>query len=108
MPRRKLDIDATQVERLAQLHCTNVEIASFFGCDEKTIRNRFSEELTKGRSMGKISLRRHQWKSAEAGNVSMLIWLGKQYLAQSDRPEMTDDDIDRVIKFVRATGREKD
>jgi hypothetical protein len=30
----------------------------------------------------KIGLRQMQLKSANSGNVSMLIWLGKQYLGQ--------------------------
>ena len=29
-----------------------------------------------------------QWKSAEQGNVSMQIWLGKQMLGQSDKQEI--------------------
>jgi hypothetical protein len=29
-------------------------------------------------------LRRLQWKGAEAGNPTMLIWLGKQMLGQRD------------------------
>jgi len=104
MARPKLEIDPIQVERLAQLHCTNVEIAAFFGCDEGTIRKRFSEELAKGRGTGKISLRRSQWKAAENGNVTMLIWLGKQILGQKDRPEFTDDQVNRIIRFIDATG----
>jgi hypothetical protein len=84
VPRPKLEIDPEQVQKLAMLQCTNVEIASFFNCDEGTIRKRFSDELRKGRESGKISLRRMQWKSCENGNVTMQIWLGKQYLGQSD------------------------
>ncbi|RJQ55930.1 MAG: hypothetical protein C4521_01015 [Actinobacteria bacterium] len=73
---------------LAALQCSNVEIAAFFGCDEGTIRKRFSEELTKGRQNGKISLRRKQWEAAKNGNVTMLIWLGKQWLGQSDKQDI--------------------
>ena len=32
-------------------------------------------------------LRQWQWKCAEKGNPTMLIWLGKQYLGQSDKIE---------------------
>ena len=32
-----------------------------------------------------MSLRRLQWKSATGGNIVMQIFLGKQYLGQSDR-----------------------
>jgi hypothetical protein len=34
----------------------------------------------------KIRLRRAQLRLAIDGNVTMLIWLGKQYLGQSDHP----------------------
>lgn len=34
----------------------------------------------------KIQLRGWQWKAAEKGNATLLIWLGKQYLGQSDQP----------------------
>jgi hypothetical protein len=34
-----------------------------------------------------MSIRRQQYKSAEGGNVTMQIWLGKQYLNQRDRNE---------------------
>jgi hypothetical protein len=29
-----------------------------------------------------------QFKAAEAGNPTMLIWLGKQYLGQSDKQDL--------------------
>lgn len=35
----------------------------------------------------RLQLRQWQWKAAEKGNTAMLIWLGKQYLNQSDNPE---------------------
>ena len=52
-----------------------------------TIRERFEEELARGHAEQRIMLRRWQWKAAEGGNVAMLIWLGKQYLGQSDKLE---------------------
>jgi hypothetical protein len=81
--RPKLDIDPEQVTRLARLHCTMEEMASFFGCHRHTLRDNFSPEIDKGRAEGNISLRRKQWQMAvEKGNVVMLIWLGKQMLGQ--------------------------
>ena len=87
MARPKLDIDAEQVEKLASYGCTNLEIADFFGCDEGTIRKRFSENLTIGRVNGKIRLRKKQYEVAMQGNVRMLMWLGTQMLGQSDKQE---------------------
>lgn len=86
MARPKLDIDEDGVFKLAKLHCTNTEIAAYFDCDEKTIRRRFAETLAKGRERGKITLRRAQLRKAiRDGNTTMLIWLGKQMLGQSDK-----------------------
>jgi hypothetical protein len=87
MARPKLNIDPKQVEGLAQIGCKNTEIAAFFGCTDDTITNRFSAQLHKGRENLKISLRRMQWQAAQAGNIVMMIWLGKQYLGQSDKLE---------------------
>ena len=90
---KKYDIEPEQVERLAGFGCTNTEIASFFGCDESLIRKSYSEYLTKGRDKGKIRLRQMQWTSAGNGNVAMLIWLGKQLLGQSDKQDITVNEL---------------
>jgi hypothetical protein len=37
--------------------------------------------------MGTRSLRRLQYEAAKTGNVTMQIWLGKQWLGQKDRTE---------------------
>ena len=86
---KKYNIDKEQVEKLASFGCTNVEIASFFGCDESLIRKSYSENITKGKDKGKIRLRQLMFRSAESGNVAMLIWLSKQYLGMSDKQEIT-------------------
>ena len=88
MARPKLNIDESEVEKLASYGCTNTEIADFFNCDEGTIRGRFSEILTKTRADLKKRLRKKQVEVAESGNVTMLIWLGKQMLEQTDKQEM--------------------
>tara|TARA_R100000152_G_scaffold18399_1_gene10197 strand:+ start:9812 stop:10126 length:315 start_codon:yes stop_codon:yes gene_type:complete len=86
---KKYNIDPEQVEKLAQFGCTNTEIASFFGCDESLIRKSYSENITKGKDKGKIRLRQLMWRTAENGNVTMQIWLSKQYLGMSDKQEVT-------------------
>jgi AraC-like DNA-binding protein len=94
--RPKLNIDPEQVTRLARLHCTMDEMASFFGCHRDTLHNNFSAEIDKGRAEGNISLRRKQWQMAvEKGNVVMLIWLGKQMLGQVN--EKLDNDSDAPL-----------
>jgi|TARA_Y100000031_G_scaffold93713_1_gene102801 hypothetical protein len=86
---KKYNIDKKQVQNLARLGCTNIEIAEFFGCDESLIRHSYSEFLTKGRSEQKLRLRQLQWSSAEKGNIVMQIFLGKNILGQTDKIETT-------------------
>jgi len=83
-----LDIPEDEVLKLARLGCLNTGIADFFGCDQSTIGKRFSSILAKGRAGRKAKLRELQWRAAESGNVTMLIWLGKQDLGQTDKNEM--------------------
>lgn len=99
-------IDKKQFENMCAIQCTREEIISLFdvskdtlirwcketyGCDFETI---FAQK----RQLGKSSLRRSQWKSAENGNVSMQIFLGKNLLGQSDNPEIeTKKDEKRAI-----------
>jgi hypothetical protein len=83
-------IPPEEVYKLASIGCKDIEIADWFGIDNNTLRYNFSAELTKGREHLKQSLRRAQLEVALKGNAVMLIWLGKQYLGQSDSPIDTD------------------
>ena len=49
---KKYNIDTEEITKLASYHCTNTEIADFYGCDESLIRKKYSDYLTKGRSKG--------------------------------------------------------
>ena len=89
---KKFNIKPAEIEKLAKYGCTNTEIADFYGCDESLLRKSFSENLTKGRSMMRLRLRQLQWKSAEKGNVTMKIFLGKNILGQQDKLETTELD----------------
>jgi hypothetical protein len=78
-------VDAKLVENLAGIGCPNSEIASIVGVSVDTLARRFAEDINKGRNGGKTRLRKKQIELALAGNVTMLIWLGKQMLGQSDQ-----------------------
>jgi len=82
--RPKKELDKEQVYKLALMHCNMQEMADFFCVDVKTLRTNYSQEIQKGKAEGKIRLRKKQFEVAERGNVSMLIWLGKQVLGQND------------------------
>lgn len=86
--RPKKEVDMELVEKLANIQCTQEEIASVVGCSVDTLAAQpdFSEIYKRGRESGKSSLRRTQWRIAQS-NATMAIWLGKQYLGQTDKVE---------------------
>jgi hypothetical protein len=80
-----------QVEKLSSCGLTNKEIADALGYDDTTLKRKFENFLTKGRANLKQKLKRKQIQVAMQGNVAMLIWLGKQYLDQSEKVVETGD-----------------
>ena len=98
MARPRKEIDQNQFENLCGLQCTLEEICGWFGVTDKTLDS-CSEVFKQKRGAGKISLRRSQWRLAE-NNATMAIWLGKQYLGQTDKPEESIDaeDTDAYLK----------
>ena len=85
--RPKKFVDLELVEKLAHIQCTYAEIASTLGISVDTLERHkdFAATFKRGAEGGRKSLRRMQFESANKGNVVMQIWLGKQYLDQSDR-----------------------
>ena len=84
-----------QVDGMCAIQCTAEEICGVMNVSQDTLERlvkdeygvNFAEFYQKRSSKGKMSLRRMQWKSAEAGNVTMQIWLGKQMLDQKEKAE---------------------
>ena len=79
---------------LAKYGATQDEIARELDIDTDTLRNH--TELYENWKIGvgqiKVHLRRVQMEKALAGNVPMLIWLGKQMLGQRDKQEVAMED----------------
>ena len=76
-----------QVQKLASFGLTNKEIAEALGYDDSTLKRKFEIFLIKGKANLKQRLKNKQIQVALGGNVVMLIWLGKQYLGQTDKIE---------------------
>lgn len=96
--RPAFELSDTDFERLVgmmRIQCTEKEICGIFGVTDKTLnealRRRgepgFSDLFKKHQDEGRASLRRSQWKLAQDGNPTMLVWLGKQVLGQRDKHE---------------------
>lgn len=98
-------IDQKQFEALCGIQCTEEEICAVLSCDKDTLNkwcketygNTFSHIFKDKRTGGKASLRRMQWKLAEK-NATMSIWLGKQYLGQTDKIEAEVQGGDGMLK----------
>ena len=95
--RPKKVIDYNLVEKLANIMCTQEEIATMFDCDVRTLQRdeKFCRVFKKGKENGKMSLRRTQFKLAEK-NPTMAIFLGKQYLGQRDNIEVKAENTNRI------------
>lgn len=105
--RPKKEIDQTQFEKLCGMQCTLKEIAGFFDCSEDTIErwckrtynNTFADTFKNHSAAGLISLRRNQFKLAEK-SAAMAIFLGKQYLGQTDHIEVESSITDSTREEV--------
>ena len=87
--RPKIAIDYEKAEKLAQILCTQSEIASVLGVSLGLLEHdpEFLRIHKKGMEHGKASVRRMQFQAANGGNATMQIWLGKQYLGQRDKQD---------------------
>lgn len=109
MGRPQKEIDQSLFEKLCGLQCTLTEIAGVFDCSEDTIERwckrtyneSFAETYKKHSAVGKMSLRRSQFRLAEK-SAAMAIFLGKNYLGQSDHVVIEDrtalDKLDEILK----------
>lgn len=117
MARPRKEIDYTQARRLAEIQCTINEIAHVLGVSDTKLKRdaEFREVYDAAREKGRTSLRRMQWNRAKNGSTAMLIWLGKQYLGQTDRVEsavtisrdvhsLSDDELAAIIAGGRSGG----
>ena len=90
--------DREQVSTLARIGCTPTEIAAVIGKGGMDwVKDRFAQEIADGHEHLKMNIRRMQFKRASTGNTGMLIWMGKQYLGQTDKVDL---DTTATVKVV--------
>lgn len=86
--------EVKQLEKMLSIMCTREEIKGVLGRSEKYINmlcieyygKEYEEIISLYQGLAKKNLRKIQFDHAEKNPV-MAIWLGKQYLGQSDRVE---------------------
>jgi len=90
---------------MCAIHCTGEEQASILGVSYDTLNRAcqrkhemsFAEYFRQKASHGRMSLRRRQYSAAMDGNTTMLVWLGKNWLGQSDQPEVEAQDLPPIV-----------
>lgn len=117
MGRPKAEIDRGAFEALMDLPFITCEAAAgVFGvCKETIVRFvkreyqvTFAELKEQKKENIKTKLAAKQYQIAMKGNVSMLIWLGKQYLEQKDKSEIKGElDIKLSLADRMAKARER-
>ena len=116
-----LKVDWGNVEKLLHIQCTQIEVAGFLNVSVNTLSRRCKQDhgmtwteysASKGAS-GRASLRRKQWLLADKSSA-MAIFLGKNYLDQSDKIEtknvhsqsplalekISDGDLDKLEEII--------
>ena len=112
--RQALLPDPVTLERiadLARINATDREIALALRVHPDTFvefkkaNPVVNQVLDANRGDGKISLRRAQWQAAVEDRVpSMMIWLGKNELGQSDKAEIQHDVNIQVLRALMELG----
>ena len=104
-------INKEQFESLCKIHCTHDEICAVLGITDVTLyawlKQQYGEDVSLKEIMsyyaagGKASLRRIQWKQAET-NPAMAMFLGKNYLGQSDRPAESEQELENATNILKS------
>lgn len=92
--------ERTMFEKLCGIFCTKKEVCAILELDPKTLDKliaddypdtpTWGEAFEKFSAVGRESLRRKQFEIALNGDKTMLIFLGKNYLGQSDQGAKTE------------------
>ena len=79
-----------QISDLAAVGATDEDICQYLGIPEPDLDREFNQVLTHARASRRITLKKVQSEVAFKGNASMLIFLGKHELGQT-QTSATDD-----------------
>lgn len=85
---RKVIVEVTpaqMVEELSARLCPTEDIATALGIARTTLYDKFANAIKVGHARARNELREWQFNAAKKGNPAILIWLGKQYLGQTDK-----------------------
>jgi hypothetical protein len=106
MGRKKIEVNWVKVESMAMAGANGKQIAAALGIHYDTLvtackrdnNSLFSDYLQTKREKGNNLLLAKQYDLAMNGDRGMLIWLGKQRLNQSDKKEITQENIGQLVE----------
>jgi len=76
-------------------------MADVLGCSKSALENNYLDVIDQGRANLRASILRRQYEVGITDkNVTMLIWMGKQHLGQSDKKAVEIDDNRNVEDFT--------
>ena len=87
----KVVISEKEVRLLASLMCPQNDMAKFYDIPASTFLKRFKRVIESEKEKTKQRLRAKQLEEAFNGNTTLLIWLGKNMLGQSDQGPKSED-----------------
>lgn len=86
--------------------CPIEDIATLMNTTTVSINNNFKDVLNRSLVRWRLDLRKAQARNAQegVGSTAMLIWLGKQYLAQKEDPQLDikKEKFDEFIEWMRS------
>lgn len=87
MGRPLKEIDEERVAQMILEGATVNEVALCLDVEDETLHRRFKKLIAKKKAERRVTIRKWQYEQARQGNVGMLVWLGKNELKQTDKPE---------------------
>ena len=102
-------INWKQVDQMCAIHCTGDEQAAILEISYDTLNRAckrdkkmsFADYFRQKSASGKMSLRRRQYSEAMEGNTTMLVWLGKNWLDQTDKQEVKQEVVNTTVNIVK-------
>ena len=115
MGRPKKEIDWERLDSMCEIQCTGEEISAILGISKDTLDRAikakhgctFAAYFAEKRSPGKESLRRRQYRAAMDGDKTMLVWLGKQWLGQTDKIQTEEIGNAAVVRLEMPSKRKR-
>jgi hypothetical protein len=100
-------VDRDQVYKLASLNVSVKDIADVIGVSKKALELHYLDTINKGRANLRASVLRKQYEvGVNDGNVTMLIWMGKQHCGQRDQSQIDlgvnlfRDSMDEAMRII--------